>query len=440
MMNTVASFDTPSIWSTAAASTDSGLSLGRDLYSSPWQNDSFPSLTVPSTQMVHTLYEQHDHTHEPVVEDSHDDELAAIFDSFALHRAAHLSDDTCSTTSTTSDALSVASLSPPHNSTSHLCRDSSLATDSDSSFSASMREETMQRVAKQVEFYFGDRNFPTDKFLRKHTKANAGGFVPLSVVQVYKKMKKITDDLQLMADALENNAVVELSADGTAIRRKTKPPKYNPETICHATAIVFATAAAHVPSTMDIYSGFKQFGDIVQIRSLAPGSTFADLPSEMRHVFTHWASLPPALQYICQPAFLVEFDFSDEVMDAVNFYTPAEGEYSPYHVQPLLKRTKNKKNSIPSTTNTPAEQKQPISSAPRQQMPQHRHNAAATRSNQPVHPHSKLMYQTRQLPFHHPGLMTMPQYQHMAMQQQMLQQQRQRPMSPHRSRMHSMFM
>lgn len=38
-----------------------------------------------------------------------------------------------------------------------------------------------EAIIKQIEFYFGDSNFPKDKYLQKEAKKRADGFVPIKV-------------------------------------------------------------------------------------------------------------------------------------------------------------------------------------------------------------------------------------------------------------------
>ncbi|KAG2228161.1 hypothetical protein INT45_009207 [Circinella minor] len=84
--------------------------------------------------------------------------------------------------------------------------------------------EVDAKILKQVEFYFSDSNFPFDKYLYLLSKKNSEGWVPLNIVAGFKKMKMITEDINVVVSALRSNNsdLVELNEEGDQIRR-TKP-------------------------------------------------------------------------------------------------------------------------------------------------------------------------------------------------------------------------
>lgn len=143
------------------------------------------------------------------------------------------------------------------------------------------REETIYRVQKQVHFYFGDRNYPTDKFLRKHAKKSDNNWIPLSVLCTYKKMKKLTRDISLMAEALKSSDVVDVNETATAIRRRHPPPKYHPEAICAATVVVTLLPSTHCGfehANEHITSTLNKFGRIVKLRRV---DSLCDIPGKL---------------------------------------------------------------------------------------------------------------------------------------------------------------
>ncbi|EGD76669.1 hypothetical protein PTSG_08019 [Salpingoeca rosetta] len=200
-----------------------------------------------------------------------------------------------------------------------------------SPFAHLTKEERMERVVKQVHFYFGDRNYPTDKFLRKQAKKSANGWVPLSVVCTYKKMKKITDDVPLMAEALKHSDVVEVNDEGTAIRRRNPPPKFHPEAICAATVVVTFVnprKVDHARAQEIITAALNPFGRIVQIRKV---DTYEDVPDEVTHFYTKMlnSAIPANLLNTSRgPRYLVEYDYADEALDAA---TEQDGRASVFH-------------------------------------------------------------------------------------------------------------
>ena len=61
------------------------------------------------------------------------------------------------------------------------------------------------KVKKQIEFYFSDSNYPKDKFLLETAKNNKDGFIPLSVLASFNRLKSITTDLEQIAAVLDNS-------------------------------------------------------------------------------------------------------------------------------------------------------------------------------------------------------------------------------------------
>ncbi|XP_047654583.1 la-related protein 7 isoform X1 [Phacochoerus africanus] len=81
-------------------------------------------------------------------------------------------------------------------------------------------KQVLADIAKQVDFWFGDANLHKDRFLREQIEKSRDGYVDISLLVSFNKMKKLTTDRKLIARALKSSAVVELDLEGTRIRRK----------------------------------------------------------------------------------------------------------------------------------------------------------------------------------------------------------------------------
>jgi len=84
------------------------------------------------------------------------------------------------------------------------------------------KEEIAKKVLKQIHFYFSDSNM-NDKFLRKKIEEDASGFVDLSVLTSFNRMKEICVDINFIANVLKersNKVIVE----GTKVKRTTPWP------------------------------------------------------------------------------------------------------------------------------------------------------------------------------------------------------------------------
>ncbi|KAK7909712.1 hypothetical protein WMY93_014396 [Mugilogobius chulae] len=80
-------------------------------------------------------------------------------------------------------------------------------------------KQLLTDVKKQVEFWFGDVNLHKDRFLRKLVDESGDGYVDLSILASFNRMKNLTTDTKLIARALKNSAVVEVNLEGNKVRR-----------------------------------------------------------------------------------------------------------------------------------------------------------------------------------------------------------------------------
>ncbi|NXG09133.1 LARP7 protein, partial [Sakesphorus luctuosus] len=81
-------------------------------------------------------------------------------------------------------------------------------------------KQVLADIAKQVDFWFGDVNLHKDRFLREQIEKSRDGYVDISLLISFNKMKKLTTDGKLIARAVKSSSVVELDLEGTRIRRR----------------------------------------------------------------------------------------------------------------------------------------------------------------------------------------------------------------------------
>uniref|UniRef100_A0A672YKJ5 Small RNA binding exonuclease protection factor La n=1 Tax=Sphaeramia orbicularis TaxID=375764 RepID=A0A672YKJ5_9TELE len=70
------------------------------------------------------------------------------------------------------------------------------------------------KVARQIEYYFGDHNLPRDKFLKEQLQLD-DGWVPLETMLKFNRLKSLTTD---------STGLLEISEDKTKIRRAPNKP------------------------------------------------------------------------------------------------------------------------------------------------------------------------------------------------------------------------
>lgn len=87
-------------------------------------------------------------------------------------------------------------------------------------------------IQKQVEFYFSDSNYRKDVFLRSVADSDPGGFVAISVLLTFNKLKTLSTDPEEIAAALSESKVVELSEDKASVRRIKSLPDEDTSKAC----------------------------------------------------------------------------------------------------------------------------------------------------------------------------------------------------------------
>jgi len=88
-----------------------------------------------------------------------------------------------------------------------------------------MEKETETAIVRQVEYYFGDLNYPRDKYLRN--MGGIDGYTLISSIADFAKMKTITQDLDLVVKALRTSHHLIVSEDGKYVKRRAPLPSKN---------------------------------------------------------------------------------------------------------------------------------------------------------------------------------------------------------------------
>lgn len=84
---------------------------------------------------------------------------------------------------------------------------------------------TERKIARQIEFYFGDVNLPKDKFLQEKIKED-DGWVTLECLTTFNRLKQLSTDLEEIKTALKKskNKILEICEDDYKIRRSKDHP------------------------------------------------------------------------------------------------------------------------------------------------------------------------------------------------------------------------
>ncbi|CAO3588189.1 unnamed protein product [Absidia cylindrospora] len=104
-------------------------------------------------------------------------------------------------------------------------------------------------ISQQIEYYFSIDNLCKDIFLRKQMDSN--GYVELSFLANFNRVKGLTTDLSLIRDALTQSQVVEVTSENKIRKREgwemwVLPPRNGPASTATATATATASATVAV--------------------------------------------------------------------------------------------------------------------------------------------------------------------------------------------------
>ncbi|EOR01833.1 hypothetical protein E3P92_03434 [Wallemia ichthyophaga] len=128
-------------------------------------------------------------------------------------------------------------------------------------------EDPSQTILNQVEFYFADTNLPFDKFLWSLTKKNDEGWVPISTIASFKRMREPVEKAggaDKVADILRQSSKLAVSEDGGNVKRVTE---LKPVTDRESRSIYAKGFPDETQSTqLDLENFFAKFGKTLAVR------------------------------------------------------------------------------------------------------------------------------------------------------------------------------
>ncbi len=123
----------------------------------------------------------------------------------------------------------------------------------------------MDAIRKQVEFYFSDSNFRKDAFLKAATEADAEKFVPISTLLTFNKLKNLTTDADVVAEAMKGSATVIVSEDGKKLKRLVGLPEMDDSNARTIYVKGFPTDDATI-TIESIEEQFSTYGKVCMVR------------------------------------------------------------------------------------------------------------------------------------------------------------------------------
>ncbi|KAK1314500.1 hypothetical protein QJS10_CPA06g01503 [Acorus calamus] len=134
-----------------------------------------------------------------------------------------------------------------------------------------LSDEVVQKITKQVEYYFSDANLATTEHLMRFITKDPEGFVPISIVASFKKIKALVNSHSMLADALRTSSKLVVSEDGKKVRRQVSFTGADMEEL--QTRIVVAENLPEDHSYQNLVKIFSVVGGVKTIRTCYPQVT-----------------------------------------------------------------------------------------------------------------------------------------------------------------------
>ncbi|UYV70975.1 LARP6 [Cordylochernes scorpioides] len=195
-------------------------------------------------------------------------------------------------------------------------------------------KELMERIIKQVEFYFSDENLKKDNFLLKHVCRTKEGNVSLKLVSSFRKVKSIAKDWRVVAYSLRHSDRLVVNEEGTKIRRREPLPEgCRPAHKVNKTVMAF-NLPFDKPSMENVAELFARCGDIALIHILRPGTA---VPPDIKRSMLA-ANYPDIGSTACA---IIEFEAQESAIKAVDEMDSKDSDWRALHVLPLIFSSRN---------------------------------------------------------------------------------------------------
>ncbi|XP_038888029.1 la-related protein 6B [Benincasa hispida] len=131
-----------------------------------------------------------------------------------------------------------------------------------------LTEEVSQKLLNQVEYYFSDLNLATTDHLMRFINKDPDGYVPISVVASFKKIKALINSHSQLANILRNSSKLMVSEDGKKVKRKQPLSESDMEEL--QSRIVIAENLPEDHCHQNLMKIFSAAGSVKNIRTCQP--------------------------------------------------------------------------------------------------------------------------------------------------------------------------
>ncbi|GMI77748.1 La related protein 6a [Hibiscus trionum] len=133
-----------------------------------------------------------------------------------------------------------------------------------SSANAVLTDDLKNKIIKQVEYYFSDENLQTDKYMMSLIKKNKEGFVSISMIASFRRMKRLTRSHPSIVAALKESSMLVVSSDGKKVKRRNpllpievRDPK------------LFTVLVENLPEDHSVENIRRIFGEVGPIKNIS---------------------------------------------------------------------------------------------------------------------------------------------------------------------------
>lgn len=131
-----------------------------------------------------------------------------------------------------------------------------------------LTDDVVQKITKQVEYYFSDINLATTEHLVRFISKDPQGYVPISVIAGFKKIKAFVHNNPMLAAALRTSSKLVVSGDGKRVKRRH--PFTESDMQEFQSRIVVAENLPGDPSYQNLMKIFSAVGSVRTIRTCYP--------------------------------------------------------------------------------------------------------------------------------------------------------------------------
>ncbi|XP_030492105.2 la-related protein 6B isoform X1 [Cannabis sativa] len=131
-----------------------------------------------------------------------------------------------------------------------------------------LSDEATLKLLNQVEYYFSDLNLATTDHLMRFINKDPEGFVPISVVASFKKIKALINTHAQLATILRNSSKLVVSEDGKKVRRIHPLTELDMEEL--QSRIIVAENLPEDHCHQNLMKVFSSVGSVKTIRTCQP--------------------------------------------------------------------------------------------------------------------------------------------------------------------------